>query len=63
VEQDVALVEVAEHQDVIREITEMRRQGLSRRAIAARIGGAVSHVTVRNVLFQASSASENGDVC
>jgi hypothetical protein len=39
----------------------MRRQeGLSLRAIAASIGGAVSHVTVKNILAQAGSPSENG---
>jgi DNA invertase Pin-like site-specific DNA recombinase len=50
---DGALVEVPEQQAVIREITELRRDGLSLRQISAAIGKegvSLSHVGVKNVL-------------
>jgi putative DNA-invertase from lambdoid prophage Rac len=53
--EDGMLVEVPEQQTVIREITELRREGLSLRAIAASVGGAVSHVTVKSILSQWAS--------
>jgi hypothetical protein len=49
--EDGALIEVPEQPAVIRHIVELRREGLSLSAIAAKIGGAVSHVTVRNILL------------
>jgi putative DNA-invertase from lambdoid prophage Rac len=56
--EDGALIDVPEQQATIRQIVELRRQGLSLRAIAARIGGTVSHVTVRNIL--ANADAQNG---
>ena len=53
-----ALIEVSEQQDVIRQIIELRREGLSLRAIAEKIGGTISHVTVKNILSNAASISE-----
>jgi putative DNA-invertase from lambdoid prophage Rac len=55
---DGALVEVPEQQATIRKIRQLRQDGLSLRAIAGRIGGAVSHVTVKSILF-AAAESEN----
>jgi len=45
--------------DRIRQIGELRREGLSLRSIAARIRGAVSHVTVKGILSNADAESEN----
>jgi hypothetical protein len=45
-----ALVEIPEQQAVIRLILALRREGLSLRVIAGIISGAVSHVTVKNIL-------------
>jgi hypothetical protein len=59
VSKDGALIEIPEQQAVIQQIIELRREGLSLRAIATRIGGAVSHVTVKNILSQAGSRGEN----
>ena len=59
VDENGALIEVPEQQTVIRQIGELRREGLSLRAIAARIGGAVSHVTVKGILSNADAESEN----
>ena len=53
---DGALVELPEQQVVIREIAELRRQGLSLRAIAAEIGGTVSHVTVKSIILTTAGA-------
>src|SRR5215469_6517355 len=50
--EDGALFEVPEQQAVIQDIIELRSQGLSLRAIAAKVGG-VSHVTVRGILSNA----------
>jgi intein-encoded DNA endonuclease-like protein len=44
------MFEVPEQQATIQQILELRREGLSLRAIAAKIGEAVSHVTVKNIL-------------
>jgi hypothetical protein len=53
---DGAVIEVPEQQVLIQRITALRRDGLSLRAIAVKIGGTISHVTVRSVLANA----ENG---
>jgi putative DNA-invertase from lambdoid prophage Rac len=53
VDEDGRLIEVPEQQAVIREIVELRNEGLSLRAIAAKTNGTVSHVTVRSILHQA----------
>ena len=47
-------IQVLEQQRIIRQIVELRRQGLSLRAIAASIGGSVSHVTVANIIKNAA---------
>jgi len=49
---DGALIEVPEQQAVIQEIIELRRRGISLRAIAAKVS-VVSHVTVRSILANA----------
>jgi putative DNA-invertase from lambdoid prophage Rac len=54
VDEDGALAEVPEQQAAIRRIVELRGDGLSLRAIAARIGGAGSHVTVKNIIGNAA---------
>jgi hypothetical protein len=51
-----SLIEVPEQQVVIRQIMDLRRQGMSLRAIAAKIGGTVSHVTVRGILANADAS-------
>jgi DNA invertase Pin-like site-specific DNA recombinase len=51
--EDGGLIEVPEQQAVIQKLVKLRREGLSLRAIAAKIGGTVSHVTVKNILSQA----------
>ena len=51
--EDGALIEVPEQQALIRQIFELRRQSRSLRALAAKTGGTVSHVTVRSVLANA----------
>jgi DNA invertase Pin-like site-specific DNA recombinase len=48
--EDGALVEVPERQATIQQIPALRSEGLSLRAIATRVGGTISHVTVRNIL-------------
>jgi hypothetical protein len=55
---DGALIEIPDQQATIQQILELRRDGLSLRAIAAKIGGAVSHVTVKNILSQTGLGSE-----
>jgi putative DNA-invertase from lambdoid prophage Rac len=52
--EDGELIQVLEQQRIIRQIVELRRQGLSLRAIAASIGGSVSHVTVANIIKNAA---------
>jgi putative DNA-invertase from lambdoid prophage Rac len=52
--EDGALIEVPEQQAAIQHILELRRDGLSLRAIAAKIGGAVSHVTVKSIITNAA---------
>ena len=59
VDENGALIEVPEQQTVIRQIGELRREGPSLRSIAARIRGAVSHVTVKGILSNADAESEN----
>jgi hypothetical protein len=51
--EDGALMEVPQQQATIQQILTLRREGLSLRSIAAKIGGTVSHVTVKNILAQA----------
>jgi putative DNA-invertase from lambdoid prophage Rac len=53
--EDGALVEVPEQQATVAQILALRREGLSLRAIADKIGGAVSHVTVKNIIAHAVS--------
>jgi putative DNA-invertase from lambdoid prophage Rac len=48
--EDGILIEVPEQQATIRKILKLRQEGLSLRAIAASIGGAVSHATVKSIL-------------
>jgi hypothetical protein len=55
VREDGGLIEMPEQQAVIRHILALRREGLSLRAISAKIGGAVSHVTVKSILSNAGS--------
>src|SRR5215469_10480146 len=47
---DGSLVEVPEQQATIQQILTLRSEGSSLRVIAAKIGDAVSHVTVKNIL-------------
>jgi putative DNA-invertase from lambdoid prophage Rac len=54
--EDGMLVGIPEQQKVIEQIIELRRHGLSLRAIAGRIDGAVSHVTVKSILSQVRCA-------
>jgi DNA invertase Pin-like site-specific DNA recombinase len=48
-----ALIKVPEQQATIQQILALRREGLSLRAISAKVGGTVSHVTVRVILANA----------
>jgi hypothetical protein len=45
----------SQQQTVIQQILELHRKGLSLRAIASKIGGVVSHVTVRSILANADA--------
>jgi hypothetical protein len=51
------LMEVPEQQAVIQEIIELRHHGLSLRAIAAKVCGSVSHVTVGSILANAGAGT------
>src|SRR6266436_7504092 len=62
VAEDGALVEMPEQQVLICQIVELRHEGLSLRAISTEIGGAVSHVTVKNILAQAQNAVQHEPV-
>jgi hypothetical protein len=44
------LIELPEQQLVTGQILKLRQDGLSLRAIAAKVDGTVSHVTVRTIL-------------
>jgi len=59
---DGTLIEVPEQQAVVQEIIELRRGGLSLRAIAVKVGGTVSHVTVRSILSNATPRSAAREV-
>jgi hypothetical protein len=48
--EDGALMEVPQQQATIQQILTLRREGLSLRSIAAKIGRTVSRVTVKNIL-------------
>jgi putative DNA-invertase from lambdoid prophage Rac len=52
--EDGALIEEPEQQATIRKILQLRQDGLSLRAIAADISGAVSHVTVKSIITNAA---------
>jgi hypothetical protein len=51
--EDGELLELPEQQAMIRQIIELRQEGLSLRAIAFKIGHAVSHVKVKSILSEA----------
>jgi hypothetical protein len=51
---DGALVQVLEQQAAIQQIVDLRRQDLSLCAISAKIGGTVSHVTVKSIIMNAA---------
>jgi putative DNA-invertase from lambdoid prophage Rac len=53
--EDGALIDIPEQQATIQQILALRREGLSLRAIAAKSGGTVSHVTVRSILANAGA--------
>ena len=55
--EDGALVEIPEQQATIRKILQLRQEGLSLHAIAAKIGGTVSHVTVRSILSNSGAGT------
>jgi DNA invertase Pin-like site-specific DNA recombinase len=56
--EDGGLVEVPEQQATIREVLALRQEGLSLRAIADKIGGKISHVTVKNVLSNTAQTTK-----
>jgi putative DNA-invertase from lambdoid prophage Rac len=53
--EDGALIDIPEQQATIQQILALGREGLSLRAIAAKSGGTVSHVTVRSILANAGA--------
>jgi hypothetical protein len=50
--------EIPDQHTTIEQILELRRNGLSLRAIAAKIGGAVSYVPVKNILSRTGLRSD-----
>jgi putative DNA-invertase from lambdoid prophage Rac len=52
--EDGGLTEIPEQQAAIQQVVDLRRQGLSLRAISAKIGGTVSHVTVKSIIMNAA---------